>query len=153
MHTYYGTLYSLLDVFQCIAPSLMQPCLTAYCIWCNTPLIQALYQILQISVSLGKCIRDINFQEQTCPMEPMLFVCSTNCWHIPVNPLLMCQQYFVPRAQTNYVYQQRRRFHCSTFQTRLMKWIEHCSDHKWQHCGSGSTACSNRLSALTWLSL
>ncbi len=36
--------------------SLTQPCLTAYCIRCNTPMIQALYQALQISVSLGKRI-------------------------------------------------------------------------------------------------
>jgi len=42
---------------QCNAlHSLTQPCLTAYCIWCNTPVIQACYQALQISVSLGKCI-------------------------------------------------------------------------------------------------
>jgi len=37
-------------------PSLTQPCLTAYCICCNTSMIQAFYQALQISVSLGKCI-------------------------------------------------------------------------------------------------
>ncbi len=36
--------------------SLTQPCLTAYCIRCNTPMIQALYHALQISVSLGRCI-------------------------------------------------------------------------------------------------
>ena len=36
--------------------SLTQPCLTAYCFWRNTPMIQALYQALQITVSLGKCI-------------------------------------------------------------------------------------------------
>ncbi len=36
--------------------SLTQPCLTAYCIQCNYPMMQALYQALQISVSLGKCI-------------------------------------------------------------------------------------------------
>jgi len=42
--------------------SLTQPCLTAYCIRCNTPMIQALYQALQISVSLGKCIWDPMYQ-------------------------------------------------------------------------------------------
>jgi hypothetical protein len=36
--------------------NLTQPCLAAYCIRCNTPMIQAFYQALQISVSLGKCI-------------------------------------------------------------------------------------------------
>ncbi len=36
--------------------SLTQPCLNAYCVGCNTPMIQALYQALQVSVSLGKCI-------------------------------------------------------------------------------------------------
>ena len=36
--------------------SLTQPCLTAYCIRRNTPMIQALYQALENSVSLGKCI-------------------------------------------------------------------------------------------------
>ena len=38
--------------------SLMQPCLIAYCIWCNTPMIQAFCQALQFSVSLGMCSRD-----------------------------------------------------------------------------------------------
>ena len=38
--------------------SLTQPCLTAYYIGYNIPMIQALYQALQISVSLGKCIWD-----------------------------------------------------------------------------------------------
>ena len=35
---------------------LTQPCLTAYCIGCNTPVIQALYQALNVSVSGGQCI-------------------------------------------------------------------------------------------------
>ncbi len=43
--------------------SLTQPCLTAYCVWCNTPMIQAPYQALQISVSLGKCTWDLIYQE------------------------------------------------------------------------------------------
>ncbi len=37
-------------------------CLTAYCNWCNTPMIQALYQALQMSVPLGKCIWDPIYQ-------------------------------------------------------------------------------------------
>ena len=36
--------------------SLTQPCLTAYCISCITSMIQAFYQALQTSVSLGKYI-------------------------------------------------------------------------------------------------
>ncbi len=45
--------YSLRDALH----SLTQPCLTAYCIYCSYMyIIQAFYQALQISVSLGKCI-------------------------------------------------------------------------------------------------
>ena len=58
-------MYSQGAIWQCLVllpvehenalRSLTQPCLTAYCIRCNTPMIQALYQALQISVSLKKC--------------------------------------------------------------------------------------------------
>jgi len=42
--------------------SLTQPCLTAYCICCNTSMIQPFYQALHNSVSLGKCIWDPIYQ-------------------------------------------------------------------------------------------
>ncbi len=42
--------------------SLTQPCLTAYCIRCNTYMIQAVSQALQISVSLGNYNVDPTYQ-------------------------------------------------------------------------------------------
>ena len=45
------------DAYACMhvnaLRSLSQTCSTAYCICCKTPMIQAPYQALQISVSLG----------------------------------------------------------------------------------------------------
>lgn len=37
---------------------LTQPCLTAWCTWCNTSMTHALHQALQSSVSLEKCLWD-----------------------------------------------------------------------------------------------
>ncbi len=45
-----------------IGANLHYRCLTAYCIWCSTSMLQAFYQALQISVSLGKCIWDPIYQ-------------------------------------------------------------------------------------------
>ena len=63
------------DAFHCIA----QPCLTAYCICCNTPVIQAFYQALQISVILGKCDREPIIKDTWFVAEQNTVATVSNC--------------------------------------------------------------------------
>ncbi len=59
-----------------------QPCLAAYCIWCNTSMIQAFYQALQISVSLESVpeIQSIKGTVLGSALDsPLTFILCTLC--------------------------------------------------------------------------
>ncbi len=59
--------------------SLTQPCLTAYCIRCNTPMIQAFYQALQIVVSLESVSETQSIKEtQPCDTWSCVAFCRSS---------------------------------------------------------------------------